>query len=1478
MPFGAHLALPEDDAPEFWGERPGFDAADLYDAPWRAAQYPLGALGTAFKWTFGLAQRPVETGLAYLAQEAQDEPGRREYLESGGREFEAGDILGSVFDPERAATGRDVVGAYAPGLLAQHKRTQEDPNASTFQRWTTPANVLGLGVDLGTDLATYMGGGLMKLGRLKQARLADAAADLRQAALDRAHQAGRAGPVMPTVERYRRFLNRPTKDLPSGIDIPKAIPENWKGTASTLEERLRAGDTGLRLEIPFTSIGTDLPGISKNVLAPLASVTATPLGKMMSGIARSKFGQKAGEWTSLFRERPIDTAQGLAEHTARIEGRLATAELEEVMRLPEMQKSLMELAEKTGKSPEEVTRIVSEWQEAALRWDFDAGTAVYRTDAERLPFQKKLYEKVKKEVQEFTVDDKKALWETLEGQIDEARKGLIAVDKQYGLGINQLGHTFHKSLTKLDENIEKITKEATEIQTKIDDVGKSLAHDDVARITAKERLSADLAEKQEIIRQLRIDRKAVEESLLATPIWIPRQAGADVAMSKAASGSSGRASTLSVARETYKDVMGARWGWREVNGKLEVGIMPDDMSKVLRNRILQGQEKVSRLESTVAELEKVAKREAAAPKPKVFGSARDRARAAKAEIKKLKQELRSPKTTAKRKAAIQEKIATARAVVEEELGRGRVTARAGGAGELRTPGQPPAAKATGEAISPTPESFGKVQNKRLLSEAQRKLGRYQEDLTAARRELSGAQDEMRKLEVTAGKEGRGLADDWHSLEDVPVMRSLMEEHIQKQGTVSTAFRPPKRTPGTIEAGIKGFKKAVEGVKGEASEAFEQGAKMRPAAAAKEAEEATAFLKEDIVQAFAGKLRRTQNDVTQKMVEESIIAQAKGISSDTWNQVRKKALTMGSKSADDVWKDIERTFAQAEGFGIDEVLKPGYRKMNPADAIGTGPAGYVPTKGSSFHDWKYYNGYVPEDWMRRYSSYRQGAGQDLINVARSALAPFSALNSYWKKWQLTPWADYHLRNGLTDLMRMGQEGVLDARTVADFDLMLRKVLPEVTRNGWGNLDKYTDMIPGLNITLGEGLRRARAQGLLNTGQLWRTVWDAADDAASKPNWLTKNLGISKAKEAIFGKKDVVKELGKAKGVIPGGVRALAFREDMMRASAFFKGLRSGVSDINAANKAQIALFDYSNLSPFVDFARQTGLAPFLSFSSKNIPAQLRLLVEKPGQFAAMMHIYEMIEDGEAPPPSVLPRWAQDKFGVQIRVRNDQHGRPQYEYIMASGVIPQADLVDVSKNLRDYGAEQLGPMLKMAAEWIGEGDRPPEEQRSFAEIAGREMLGKPGQFARALAGDPLAEERDYLSATGRPKPEFGVVSEAGRAVGVEGEVVDKVSEIFRRFVNPMELRTIDAMNNLEKTERRLKWRLNKSKGTLNRALKAYNAARSAVARGWATEDDITPYTQKFEEAQAAYEKLRAEIDAEIRLLRKQRARVGQHLRAP
>jgi hypothetical protein len=109
----------------------------------------------------------------------------------------------------------------------------------------------------------------------------------------------------------------------------------------------------------------------------------------------------------------------------------------------------------------------------------------------------------------------------------------------------------------------------------------------------------------------------------------------------------------------------------------------------------------------------------------------------------------------------------------------------------------------------------------------------------------------------------------------------------------------------------------------------------------------------------------------------------------------------------------------------------------------------------------------------------------------------------------------------------------------------------------------------------------------------------------------------------------------------GHRVRIGRENVQRGGSYATLLRRGQTPLEAARGTRAAHFDYSDPGTLVQRGRSTIFgAPFGTWVAKNIPRQLRLIAERPGQAVAYQRLQAgLAQQAGMPPIGILPGYDQ-----------------------------------------------------------------------------------------------------------------------------------------------------------------------------------------------------------------------------------------------
>lgn len=336
-------------------------------------------------------------------------------------------------------------------------------------------------------------------------------------------------------------------------------------------------------------------------------------------------------------------------------------------------------------------------------------------------------------------------------------------------------------------------------------------------------------------------------------------------------------------------------------------------------------------------------------------------------------------------------------------------------------------------------------------------------------------------------------------------------------------------------------------------------------------------------------------------------------------------------------------------------------------------------------------------------------------------------SWWVGTTLLPWPAYHARNFVGNVWNMALGGFftsghkigrfwevpLDPEAFMDFG-RAAKMQTHITSGNEAALTTMKFNLNGVNMNGAEVLDLARRHGVIDHGFATTFFKAAAEqevkmaapsmanakellkDGASLGAWLTPG-GLAK---------NPVMRLGKevARGV-----------DNHAKLAFFLNRLRKGDDAIEAASKTARYLFDFSDVTPFHSQILRRWF-PFATWTMKNIPAQLRGLLERPTQFTLLEKAGRASGAPGSPMLGVTSALAgQDVEGIHPSERPDALGIPEWmnrmapvplgrnadgdiEFGVLRGWIPAADLEAVSngKTALRTPLDMLTPLLKVPLE--------------------------------------------------------------------------------------------------------------------------------------------------------------------------------------
>jgi hypothetical protein len=141
-----------------------------------------------------------------------------------------------------------------------------------------------------------------------------------------------------------------------------------------------------------------------------------------------------------------------------------------------------------------------------------------------------------------------------------------------------------------------------------------------------------------------------------------------------------------------------------------------------------------------------------------------------------------------------------------------------------------------------------------------------------------------------------------------------------------------------------------------------------------------------------------------------------------------------------------------------------------------------------------------------------------------------------------------------------------------------------------------------------------RGSMKTGRYGTLTYDQIAEGLAQAGAFRTGFTAKEIPELAQSGKTGVKVNRVAKGRVAQGVkRAFLNREDLPRVATAVEALRRGATWEEAAEYVAGHHFDYQHLTQFErNVARR--LAPFYTFTARNIPLQTRKLITNPGKFA------------------------------------------------------------------------------------------------------------------------------------------------------------------------------------------------------------------------------------------------------------------------
>jgi hypothetical protein len=462
--------------------------------------------------------------------------------------------------------------------------------------------------------------------------------------------------------------------------------------------------------------------------------------------------------------------------------------------------------------------------------------------------------------------------------------------------------------------------------------------------------------------------------------------------------------------------------------------------------------------------------------------------------------------------------------------------------------------------------------------------------------------------------------------------------------------------------------------------------------------------ENPVAAYAKEGQVLARSVTQAEVESQVMGACKSFKKEAWDNAAGLA-RRGAKR-----EEVAEAFARSTGLDLDKVDAGWWERMRGVTPAG--PEGYKPVN-TVFHD----ELYLPAGWAAAYERLTLPKAW-VANLTR-AIPLIPRLMQWWKPLQTWVWPRFHIRNTISDFVNMMQEGLLTRDLPADELNFYHHLMPTYTRKGIGAFEEITGEVRvgrgsrffgGKQVVpMKEFLANDMVRGIMQTNFQYQILDDAVET-------LGKHLEPTRRQMAK---------------------RFLAFREDSMRLSGVLAALRQGDDIPNAVLRTERALYNYSRVSPAADFLRKSGVAPFIGWAALNVPRQAVLLMEHPAQFILVWRLAQKWNQvgGGTFTDEEMREYRKGRFNISLNLTKDAAGKPAWTIGTLSGVLPQADLVDLATAPTSYMANQLGPAFLLAAEAVMQKKMRAAQVRPWYEAGGERFGGSVGAAIRQYRAPPL-----------------------------------------------------------------------------------------------------------------------------------------------
>jgi len=285
----------------------------------------------------------------------------------------------------------------------------------------------------------------------------------------------------------------------------------------------------------------------------------------------------------------------------------------------------------------------------------------------------------------------------------------------------------------------------------------------------------------------------------------------------------------------------------------------------------------------------------------------------------------------------------------------------------------------------------------------------------------------------------------------------------------------------------------------------------------------------------------------------------------------------------------------------------------------------------------------------------------IEEIHEMLKFYDRVQGYWKKTATIANLPYHTRNAISAYIMNWYDGMGIMNSLDDY----------ATAGNTIYKVKSGQTLTGIEKELWEEFT---SHGL--NAQLFLGVDDMGKKAVSSLAADTLNRTV-----------------GSENPLFRGGAALGRLVEDYFRFAHYIHKKRKGFSTFQASESVKKVHYDYTELA---DFERHVlrRFFPFYSWTRKNLPRALEILLTNPETIARIEKLSNVFEDMFAEEPldsELLPDYIAE--GVPVFMGKDKEGN--YRYFRLRGVIPMLDIGSATEPLKE-GVGMMSPLIKTPLE--------------------------------------------------------------------------------------------------------------------------------------------------------------------------------------